>query len=117
MFIKKYCNWTEFRKLPNLMEVDFHNVQNKDISTYLEKMDAVWYETLHSLKHAQEKGFHYVLFTHGHSTSYPGTKTSRSQVRSVMKSKEATPYIIRKDCIQHDSVFVAKIRPLKNITE
>ena len=30
-----------------------------------------------------------------------------------MRSAEATPYIIRSDCIQHDSVFVATIRRLK----
>jgi hypothetical protein len=29
-----------------------------------------------------------------------------------MRSKAATPLIERRDCIQHQTVFVAKIRPL-----
>src|ERR1035437_9916430 len=53
------------------------------------------------------------MFLHGWSTSRPGNTTSRSQVRKLMQSKESTPYIVRRDCIQHDTVFVAAIRPLK----
>jgi hypothetical protein len=29
-----------------------------------------------------------------------------------MSSKDATPYVIRRECIQHDNVFVAAIRPI-----
>lgn len=113
MFQKKSCDWKEFRKLPDLMEHDFHLAGQRSYQPYWEKMGIVWANTLETLENAQKKGFQYVLFTHGHSTSRNGATTSRSQVRGVMRSKEATPYIIRKECIQHDSVFVAKIRPLK----
>ena len=36
--------------------------------------------------------------------------TARSQVRSFMRSKDATPLIDRRGCIQHETVFVAKLR-------
>ena len=32
-----------------------------------------------------------------------------------MRSPEATPYIIRRECIQHDSVFVAAIKSAKEL--
>lgn len=35
-----------------------------------------------------------------------------TSARSVMRIKEATPYVVRAHCIQHPSVFVAAIRPL-----
>jgi len=117
MFIRKYCNWVEFRQLPGVWEIDFHNDGNEYTGSYWENMKEVWNDTLNALKIAQEQGIQYVLFTHGHSTSHRGVTTSRSQVRSVMRSKEATPFIIRKECIQHYSVFVAKIRLPKNDTK
>jgi hypothetical protein len=65
---------------------------------------------LKSLQRAYERGRPYLMFTHGGSTSRPGKTTARSVVRRVMRSKEATPYIQRSECIQHPTVFVAKIR-------
>jgi len=76
-------------------------------------MAAVYSDALEALKNAQLNKLDYVVFTHGWSTSRPGTITSRSHVRKLMRSREATPYIIRRNCIQHHSVFVAAIRPTK----
>lgn len=110
-FTKDYRNWIEFRQLPGIVEVDFHWSGCIPEGDYYDNMEAVKCTTLRVLAEAQNSGKEYVLFTHGHSTSRRGNTTSRSVVRSVMRSKEATPYIIRKDSIQHYSVFIAKIRP------
>ena len=110
----KQCggDWIEFRKMPELMEVGFHWSSHEPKGAYWQNMQAVWEATLKSLIDAQQAGKRYVLFRHGHSTSRIGRTTSRSQVRKLMRSKEATPFIIRRECIQHGSVFVAAIRPL-----
>ena len=110
-------DWTEYRKLDGVTEYDFHRAEENGFSPdgyrpYWDRMDSVYSETLDKLKDAQKSGNKFVIFTHGWSTSRIGKTTSRSQVRAVMRSKDSTPYIIRKECIQHDSVFVAAIRPL-----
>lgn len=113
------ANWTEFRTLPGLEELDFHRNDSekryKDeprATFYSSDMQYVWDETLNKLRDAQTRGVPWLLITHGKSTSFGWkTTTSRSQVRKLMRSKEATPFIIRSECIQHDSVFLAAIRP------
>lgn len=107
-------DWVKYRDLPNLIERDFHWMHEDRTGLYHENMQAVWDVALRTLKEAQQHGKCYVLFTHGWSTSRIGKTTARSQVRKLMRSKEATPYIIRRDCIEHSSVFVAAIRPLKS---
>ena len=124
MFIREGGNWTKFRELGTYLEVDFHfNDGNKyneydelgnvseDCMPYWEKMGLVYENTLDALKKAQDEGIQYVIFTHGHSTSRPGQTTARSVVRSIMRSKESTPYIVKKSSIQHYSVFASKIKP------
>lgn len=106
-------NWIEYRQLPNLREVDFHWMNEEPRGDFYENMQAVWDVALRSLKEAQQQGKSYVLFTHGWSTSRIGKTSARSQVRKLLRSKEATPYVIRRDCIEHSSVFVAAIRPMK----
>jgi len=108
-------NWTQYRKLQPAFEVDFHERGSVrgSYESYSERMEGVWKESLDALKTAQANGCKYVLFMHGSSTSRPGQTTSRSQVRTLMRSKEATPYVIRNQCVQHNSVFVAVIRPRK----
>lgn len=112
MIREPYGDWTQYRKLPGLVEVDFHysDFGERDIP-YWEAMDNIRATALDALKSAFEEGKSFVLFTHGSSTSGPGQTTARSQVRGLMKSPDATPYIVRKKCIQHESVFVAAIRP------
>lgn len=107
-------NWVEFRKLPDLSEVDFHWSKEESRGNYYENMADVRKIALNSLIKAQQEGKKYVLLIHGWSTSRNGTTTSRSQIRGLMKHKDSTPYIIRKKCIQHDTVFVAAIRSVSN---
>ncbi|PUA19500.1 hypothetical protein [Glaciimonas sp. PCH181] len=108
-------NWVEYRELlPDLVEVDFHWSEEKITRLYHENMQEVWDVALDSLITAQAAGKKYIMFTHGGSTSGLGKTTSRSQVRKLMRSKEATPYIIRRECIEQSTVFVAAIRPLKS---
>ena len=112
MFKKQFGDWNQYRKLPNHLEVDFHWADYGDRHmSYWEKMSQVEGTTWESLEKAQKDSNKYVIFTHGCSTSHNGKKTARSVVRSIMRSKKATPYIIRKECIQHERVFVAAIRP------
>ncbi len=104
-------DWTRYRQLPSCMEVDFHwsNDGPREVP-YWEAMEQVWRVALESLQKAQKNGSQYVIFTHDSSTSSPVQPTARSQIRKLMRSPAATPYIIRKKCIQHDSVFVAAIK-------
>lgn len=108
-------NWVEYRKLlPDLVERDFHWSEEKTTGLYHENMQAVWDVALDALITAQATSKQYVMFTHGGSTSRLGKTTSRSQVRKLMRSKEATPYIIRRECIEQSTIFIAAIRPLKS---
>jgi len=107
-------DWTRYRRLTGASEVDFHwGERERKSQSYQESMNAVRQEALDALKSAQENGTTYIILTHGWSTSRRGTTTARSVIRSLMHSPAATPYIIRPECIQHDSVFVAAIRSLK----
>ncbi len=105
-------DWTQYRKLQPSIEVDFHSSEYGPREVpYWEAMAEVRHKALEALKEAQREGIRYVIFRHGWSTSRPGKTTARSEVRSLMRSKEATPYIIRKECIQHEeAVFVAVLR-------
>jgi hypothetical protein len=76
----------------------------------MERMGLVEREVMKALQDAQQQGVRYVLFVHGSSTSRPGKTTARSVVRQLMRSKDATPYIRRKECIQHETAFLASIR-------
>lgn len=111
-FKREYRNWVEYRKLPSLVEVDFHWASEGLGHDYFESMDQAYRRALEAVKEAQRKGVSHVLFTHGHSTSRPGRTTARSQVRKAMRSPEATPFIIRSECIQQASVFLAVIRKM-----
>lgn len=104
-------DWVEYRKLPGLMECDFHHSGNDSLGNFYLNMDSVYKDALRLLKIAQEQGKQYILFTHGWSTSGRGRTSSRSQIRKLMRSKFATPYIERGACIQHPSVFVVAVRP------
>ena len=109
MFKKESGDWKPYRNLSNVVEVDFHYSAPRDVP-YLQAMEEVWSEALEVLKKAYDEGKKHVLFTHGSSTSRPGKTTARSQVRSLMRSREATPYICRRECLQHETVFIAAIR-------
>lgn len=110
--------WTRFRRelKGKIEELDFHfDHRDEPHAPYWERMRDVHDRTLENLRRVYEAGeAEWLLITHGHSTSRPGKTTSRSQVRKLMRSSEATPYIVRAKCIQHESVFVAAIRPRAN---
>jgi len=119
-FQRGFGDWTQYRQLPSLMEADFHcseygRREGPREMPYEDVMFDARDDALEALKAAQEQGIRYVLFTYGASTSRPGKTTARSQVRGLMRSKEATPYICRRECIQHETVFVAAIRPKSNV--
>ena len=107
-------NWTQYRG-DGVMEVDFHwaekGSQWEPKPPYHERMAGVYSTTLRALENAYQNGVERIIFIHGWSTSRPGKETSRSVVRGVMRSKHATPYICRRECIQHETVCVAAIRP------
>lgn len=112
-FKREYGDWTEYRKLSEVREIDdYHPNDDRNHMDYWQAMDEVYKGALEVLKNAQQKGYEHVIFRHGWSTSRQGKTTTRSQIRKLMRSPEATPYIIRRNSIQHDSVFVAAIRPL-----
>jgi hypothetical protein len=106
-------DWTRFRTLPELEELDLHRSGDPYEGSYWDLMSALADEVLNRLKQAQARGTKHLLVTHGRSTS-EGWKhtTGRSVVRQVMRSPAATPYIVRRNCVQHESVFVAAIRQL-----
>ena len=107
----EYGNWTDYRELESHIEIDYHFQGEDNYMPYWEAMESVYNGAIEVLKKAYEEGIKYVIFTHGHSTSRIGVATTRSQIRKLMRGKDSTPYIIRKECIQHYSVFVAAIRP------
>lgn len=111
VFKSDYRNWIEFRKLPDLEEHSMHWQGSDGCLGFHENMAAVLTYVERALRAAQQNGKQYVMFCHGRSTSGIGTTSTRSQVRKFMRSKAATELILRKNCFQHDSVFVAAIRP------
>jgi predicted PolB exonuclease-like 3'-5' exonuclease len=113
MFQQGSGDWTQYRSRFNLSksdEIDLHFGKRDRSVSYDEAMAELTGIIEGGLKEAQRKGRSYVMFIHGSSTSQPGKRTARSQVRSFMRSKAATSLIERKHCIQHDTVFVAKVR-------
>jgi len=111
-------NWSEFRKLPNHREVDFHwAVVDGTSFEHWRAMSEVGRVTLRALQEAQRSGASYLLLLHGCPMDDGDMQTTaRSVIRGLMRSKAATPYIVRNQCIQHHSCFVAAIRQLKAAT-
>jgi|SRR5579871_3824371 len=113
LFQQGYGDWKQFRSRFNLSasdEVDLHFGKRDQGVSFSDVMDEVIDIVKDSLRHAQLRGCQYLMFIHGHSTSRRGKTTARSQVRKFMRSSAATPLIERNRCIQHQTVFVAKIR-------
>src|SRR5262249_44824132 len=118
MFKKGSGDWTQYRKLLFLIECNLHGRTNRARAddrnlvkiSHEEKMNAVYNNALVTLRNAYEQGVHWVLFTHGTSTFGRGKTTAGSVVRQLMRSPEATPYLLRRECIEHEAVFVAAIR-------
>ena len=106
--------WRQYRSQFSLFESDEINLHfgKRDPSSmsFQEAMANVTDIVVASLKEARRKRRCYVMFIHGSSTSRRGRTTVRSQVRNFMRSKNATTLIDRNGCIQHDTVFIAKLK-------
>ena len=93
-------------------EIDLHfGKRDPTRMSFREAMAGVTDLVVAGLEAARRNGRRYVVFIHGSSTSRRGKTTARSQVRNFMRSKHATPLIDRSGCIQHGTVFVAKLKP------
>jgi DNA-nicking Smr family endonuclease len=107
--------WRQYRAQLGLSEsdeIDLHfGKRDPSRMTFREAMAGVTDLVAASLEAARRKGRPYVMFIHGSSTSRRGKTTARSQVRNFMRSKHATPLIDRSGCIQHGTVFIAKLKP------
>jgi hypothetical protein len=115
-FKQGFGNWTKYRKqflLKKEDEIDLHSGRrDRSEISYDGAMGQVEELVESAVRRAQEEGRQYIMFIHGWSSSQGWKKrTARSVVRGFMRSPRATPLIDRKSCIQHNSVFVAKIRP------
>jgi hypothetical protein len=113
MFFHGSGNWTDYRYhfcLEREDEVDLHFGRRNRSLHYDDAMAEITDIVRQSLREAQRKRRPYIMFIHGSSTSGLFKTTARSQVRGFMRSKEATPLIERSECVQHDTVFVAKVR-------
>lgn len=109
-FKKHIGNWLELRG-GGVQEIDLHveEARTRRVS-YVEVMAETYREALEALKQGQAEGVAKILFVHGRSTSGPGKTTKRSVIRGLMRSPEATPYIVRSACIQHETAFLAVLR-------
>ena len=58
MFKNEYGDWTNYRNLPDHIEIDFHfnDDPEREHIPYYESMDDAWSRTLDALKRAYEKG-------------------------------------------------------------
>ena len=110
MIYQKDFNWGEWQSRTDVKTVDFH--WGKQRGGFYVWTSEVYDIATEALKTAQAEGMRYVLFTHGSSTAGPGKTTARSIVRAIIKSKEATPYIIRRNSIQARSSLLVAIRSL-----
>ncbi|MCL2721942.1 MAG: hypothetical protein FWD47_11470 [Treponema sp.] len=99
----------EWKNQSKTLIIDYHDGPDYGMA-YWELLKDFHKRTMEGLKKAQEEGYEYILFTHGSSTSRQGAQTARSEVRKIMISKKGTPYIIRKNCIDYGSAFLAAIR-------
>jgi hypothetical protein len=107
-------HWEKFRSQLGFSqsdEVDLHfGKRDPAKMSYGEAMAGVTSLVRASLEEAQRQGRPYLVFIHGSSTSRRGKTTARSQVRNFMRSTAATPLIDRRGCIQHNTVFIAKLK-------
>lgn len=107
-FKKLTGDWAPYSQAGDRV-VDFHWSRMDGPRDYGARMAEVADTTLKALKEAHANGESMVVFIHGSSTSQPGTTTARSIVRTIMRSMKSTPYIIKAQCLQHETVFVAAI--------
>jgi hypothetical protein len=110
-FRKGWDNWESYRR-PDCLEVDLHfGKRDPLVKSFAQAMAEITELVERTLREAQQDGRPYIMFIHGRSTSRRGKVTARSQVRGFMRSPKATPLVQRDQCIQHETIFLAKVRP------
>jgi hypothetical protein len=119
LFQRGSGDWTQYRSefgLSKCDEIDLHFGRRDRSISFGEAMAQVTGIIEGALNEAQQRGRPYVMLIHGSSTSRRGKTTARSQVRGFMRSKAATSLVERKHCLQHETVFVAKVRAISGPT-
>jgi hypothetical protein len=106
--------WIELDK-PGAQRLDLHFGKGDGSKPYQERMSDVLRLVFDTLKQAQSDGVEWILITHGSSTSGAFKTSARSVVRGLMRSPEATPFIVRKDCVQHETAFLVRVNPRKEV--
>ena len=106
-------DWRELRDYKPSVEVDFHRGPLYEMH-YHEAMDQVEQEAMSSLVDAYQQGLPYLLVTHGSSTSRKGKTTTRSVIRKLFRSPKVTPYVNRRESIQHRSAFLFALKTNPN---
>ena len=115
MFEQGQGDWKEYRVRFHLTaedEIDLHfGRRSAPELSYAGAMHQVEALVEERLLRARLEGRPHLMFLHGRSTSngWKGA-TARSVVRGFMRSRKATLLIERKVCVQHETVFVAKVR-------
>ena len=104
-------DWTLYRRLPNRAEIDFHRGRRDQWKPYMECMGEVLQEAEAAIRQAYEDGRSWLLITHGSSTTRPFHTTALSVVRTLVRDKRMTPFILREQSIRHPTGTVVKIRP------
>ena len=92
MFTQGTGNSSQYRVRNQAPSPNYHHHEQRSGKPYQNRMHAVYEGTLEALRNAFEAGYESIIFEHGRSTSRNGKTTARSEVRSLMRSKEAKPY-------------------------
>jgi len=109
--LRRSGNWTDARCLSPAAEVDFHwSDREPDGGSYDDHMAEVRRFAFERIQQAHRLGLAYVILRHGSSTSRPGRKTARSEIRSLLRSKESTPFIFKRKTIDFGSATLVAIR-------
>jgi len=113
MFIKKSGNLSELKDKKNIREISVSTCGTvaKAAQSRWETMNTLWETSLKELKKAQEDGLNFLVIKHGKSPNKRGQVSIGSQIRTLIRSHAAGPYIFRSKCIQYESAFVVAIRP------
>jgi len=70
--------------------------------------------SLEELRRAQEDNLNFLIIRHGKAPNKRGQVSIGSQIRTLIRSHAAGPYIFRSKCMQYESAFVVAIRPKKS---
>lgn len=113
MFIKKSGKPTDLKGKKNIREISVATcgTVSKAAQSRWETMNRLWDTAFQALKDAHEDGLKFLVIKHGKSPNKRGQVSIGSQVRTLVRSHAAGPYILRSKCIQYESAFVVAIRP------